>query len=204
MPIGSAAIYLVLAGLAFAGGPSRGDGWVRRIAFLAVGGLVLTVIVRGGIDSQSLFNEPPVFDLLAMVAAIAVAADLIGLPLPVARRLRIGLHSREWDFDRRLSALTSDARRAVHRAASDTGLLERELPAIIARIKALHAPDDDWAALRDGWASAWQQYLDLRDSATDAAASAEAITLHDHLIERTKLLRVRYRSEAARILGKGS
>lgn len=201
MPIGSAAIYLVLAGLAFAEGPSRGTrGW-RRIAFLAIGGVVLSVILRGGIDTESLFNDPPVIDLVVVLAAMAIAVDLVGLPLPVARRLRLGLHSREWEFDRRLSALTNDARRAVQDAASDAARPERELPPIIARIAVLPAPDGDWAAVRDGWASAWQRYLDLLEEPTGAAAWEEALALQDQLIERTELLRVRYRADASRILG---
>ncbi len=204
MPIGSAAIYLALAGLAFAEGPSRGTRRWRRIAFLALGGLVLSVILRGGIDTESLFHDPPVIDLVVVLAAMAIAVDLVGLPLPVARRLRLGLHSREWEFDRRLSALTNDARRAVQGAASDAGRPERELPPMIARIAALRAPDEDWTEVRDGWASAWQRYLDLLGEPSGAAAWKEALALQDHLIERTEVLRVRYRSDASRILGKGA
>ena len=203
VPIGSASIYLVLAGLAFAEGPLRGNGWWRRIAFLALGGLVLSVIIQGGIDTESLFHDPPVIDLVVVLAAMVIAVDLVGLPTPVARRLGLGLHSREWEFDRRLSALNNDARRAVQDTASDTRRPERELPPIIARIATLHAPDDDWAAVRDGWATAWQRYLGLLGQ-PPGAAWEEALALQDHLIERTELLRVRYRSDASRILGKGS
>jgi hypothetical protein len=204
VPIGSAAIYLLLAGLAFAEGPSRGGGWWRRISFLALGGLLLLVILRGGIDTESLLNDPPVFDLLTVIAAMAISADLIGLPLPLARRLRLGLRSRQWEFDRRLFALTNEARRAIQDPASEPGRAQRELPDIIARIAALPAPDEDWAAVRDGWASAWQQYLDLLGGPADTAASEEVLALQSQLIERTGLLRVRYRSDASRILGKGS
>jgi hypothetical protein len=204
VPIGSATIYLVLASLAFAEGPSRGTRRWRRIAFIALGGLVLSVILQNGIDTESLFNDPPLIDLVAVLAAMVIAIDLLGLPLPVARRLRLGLHSREWEFDRRLAALNNDARRAVQDAASDIGRQERELPPIIARIAALRAPDEDWAAVRDGWASAWQRWLDLLGEPRGAAAWEEALAHQDHLIERTELLRVRYRSDASRILGKGS
>lgn len=204
MPIGSTVIYLVLAGLALAEGWSRGDGRWRRIAFLASGGLVLLVILRGGVDTESLLTDPPVFDLVLVLAATLIAVDLLGLPLPVARRLRHGLHSREWGFDRRLFALTDDARRVVQAEVLDTARAERELPAIIARIAALRAPDEDWAAVRDGWASAWQSYLDLLGAPPDAAAWEEALARQADLIDRTELLRIRYRADASRILGKGS
>jgi hypothetical protein len=204
VPIGSTALYLVLAGLAYAEGSSRGDARWRRIAFLALGGLVLLVILRGGIDTESLLNDPPAFDLVLVLAATVIAVDVLGLPLPLARRLRLGLHSREWEFDRRLFALTNDARRTVQDEASDTARPERELPSIIARIGALRAPDEDWAAVRDGWASAWQRYLDLLGAPPDAAAWEEALARQQHLIDRTELLRMRYRSDASRILGKRS
>lgn len=204
VPIGSVALYLVLAVLTWAQGPLRGITWGRWVAPLVLVALALMVGVRGGIDINRLWNDPPLFDLVAALTGLMLAVDLIGLPLPLARRLRLGLHSREWEFDRRLSALANEARRTADRAADDPGLPARELPRIIARMSALRPPDDDWAALRDGWAAAWQRYLnDLATGPTDAS-SAEALVHHRELMDQTELLRDRYRSEASRILGKGS
>jgi hypothetical protein len=179
----------------------RGARWGRELALILIGALALMVALRGGIDSQTLLNDPPFFDLLAVLAAILLLADIFGLPLPIARRLRIGLRSREWEFDRRLTALTNEARRVVDRAPVE--LRQRELPEIIARMAALRAPDHDWATLRDDWAMAWQRYLDALTVGGSPTSSADALSNYDHLLQETKLLRARYR-EASRILGKDS
>jgi hypothetical protein len=202
VPIGSVAIYLAIAGLALAQGPRRGATWGRRLALVVIGALALAVALRGGIDAQTLLNDPPFFDLFAVLAAILLAADLSGLPLPIAQRLRLGLRSREWEFDRRLTALTNEARRSVDRASVE--VRRRELPGIIVRMAALRAPDDDWAALRDEWAAAWQRYLDALTDDGNPTSSADALRHHEYLIQQTKLLRARYRTEASRILGKDS
>ena len=204
MPIGSLAIYLAMAGLAFAEGPSRGQGWWRRIAVLILGGVVVSLVIESGFNTHTLFHSPPVLDGIAGATAVVIAVDVIGLPLPVARRLHLGLHRREWEFDRRLSALAQQARRVVEHPALAGGPPERELATIIARISTLRAPDEDWALVRDGWAKVWQRHLDLLSKPAGAAAREEALARQRDLLERTELLRVRYRTDASRILGKGS
>lgn len=197
-------IYLAVAGLAFAEGRSRGEPRWRNLAVLVLVGLAAQLILERGVNTQTLLNGPRVFDLPLAVTALLMVVDLVGLPQPVARRVHLGLHSRHWEFDRRLYALTQEARGATRDPAPGNGRPGRELPAIIARISALRAPDEDWAGVRDGWAAAWQRYLDLLSKPPDAAAWEEALALQHDLIERTRLLRVHYRSDASRILGKGS
>ena len=87
MPIGSLAIYLAMAGLAFAEGPSRGQGWWRRIAVLILGGVVVSLVIESGFNTHTLFHSPPVLDGIAGATAVVIAVDVIGLPQPVARRL---------------------------------------------------------------------------------------------------------------------
>jgi hypothetical protein len=203
MPIGSVLILLGLAVLAFAEGRSRADGRWRRLAVLLLAGLALVVVLRGGVDTRTLLGTP-VLDILVLTAAVLVAVDLIGLPLPIARRLHLGLHDQEWEFDRRLYALTQEARRAVDDPRPGGGHLTRQLPTIIAQMSALRAPDEEWAAVRDGWVRAWDRYLTLLSQPLDPAAMEEALALQRELIERSELLRLRYRTNASRLLGKGS
>jgi hypothetical protein len=203
MPIGSVLILLVLAVLAFAEGRSRADGRWRRLAVLLLAGLLLVVVLRGGVDTRTLLGTP-VLDLLVLTAAVLIAVDLIGLPLPIGRRLHLGLHDREWEFDRRLYALTQKARLAVDNPRSDGRRLARELPTIIVQMSALRAPNQDWAAVRDGWVRAWDRYLTLLSQPPDPAAMKEALALQRELIERTELLRLRDRTNASRLIGKGS
>ena len=59
MPIGSLAIYLAMAGLAFAEGPSRGQGWWRRIAVLILGGVVVSLVIESGFNTHTLFTHRP-------------------------------------------------------------------------------------------------------------------------------------------------
>jgi hypothetical protein len=48
-------------------------------------------------------------DVILVIVAAVIAVDLVGLPLPIARRLHLGLRSREWEFHRRLYTLTEEA-----------------------------------------------------------------------------------------------
>ena len=43
-------------------------------------------------------------DIPLALAAFVLAAEAIGLPQPIGRVLGFGLHSPEWEFDRRLFA----------------------------------------------------------------------------------------------------
>jgi hypothetical protein len=98
--------------------------------------------------------------------------------------------------------LTQEARRTVEAPRADRELTARRLPAIIGKISALRAPDQDWATVRDGWVAAWEQYLKLLSSGSDLGAMEEALALQRDLIERTELLRLRYRTNASRVVGK--
>ena len=202
MPVISVAISVVLAALLFAEGPSRADGWWRRVAFLTLGGLALLLIVRGGIDTRDVLRAPSVFDVIQGACVLVVAADLAGLPLPIARRLGIGLHSREWEFDTRLYALIQEANRAVEEVNTGRVAAVQQLPRFVARIRSLRAPDEDWAAVRDGFALVFEQYADLLARNSEASAWDATLALNHDLTERTELLRARYRDKARRIVGK--
>ncbi len=198
MAVISVIIYVVLAALLFAEGPSRADGWWRRVAFLALGGLAFLLIARGGIDTRDLLRAPSVFDVVVAACVIVVVADFVGLPLPIARRLGIGLHSREWEFDSRLYTLLQEANQAVEEV--NTGRVEaiQRLPRIVARVRSLRAPDEDWAAVRDGFALVFEQYAELLARNSEASAWEGTLALNHDLTERTDALP----RHGSRILGR--
>ena len=204
VPIGSVVVCLAIAGLAFAESRSRAAGEWRLLAVVTLGALAVLVFERGGVVTSTLFGQPLVVDMVLAAGAVLIAVDLIGLPLPVARRLRLGLHSREWEFHRRLFALTEEARRAVDGSGGSGGPEPSDLPKIIARTRALRAPSQEWADLRDGWASIWERYHTARAAPADASTLEEYLALNESLIEQTHVLIARYRSDAARIQNKGS
>ena len=205
MPIGSVVICLAIAGLAFAESRSRAAGEWRWLAIVTVTGLAVVVFVRGGVVTWTLFGQPLVFDVVLAVGAVLIAVDLIGLPLPVARRLHLGLHSREWEFHRRLYALTEEARRKAEVDPGESrGQEPSQLPEIISRIRGLRASNQDWADLRDAWATAWERYVALRSEPADGSAREEYLAFSQELIEQTDRLSARYALDAARIRDKGS
>jgi hypothetical protein len=204
MAVGSALITIALAIAAFAEGRSRADRSWMVIGLVLVVPVVYSVVVSG-IDTTVLFGDPPVFDVVAGAMTLLLAADTVGLPFPIARRLRIGLHSAGWQFDRRLYALTEAARHAIEDPATRRDRGQRELPTIAKRIRALRAPDREWETVRDGWAQAWKRYAELLAAPQVSGASwEEALALQSELVERTEALRARYRAEAQAILEKRS
>ena len=204
MPLGSVASLLALAGLAFAESRSHADREWRWLAVVALVYLAVTVVFRGGVVTEPLFGQGVVFDLAAASWAVLMAVDLIGLPLHLARRLHLGLRSREWEFHRRLFALTEKARRVVESPSANVDNGKRELLEIAARMRALKAPNEDWADLRDHWASMWEWYVADRDEDVEPRTREEYLASNAALIERTTVLSARYRADAARILGRDS
>jgi hypothetical protein len=196
MAIGSALITIALAIAAFSEGRLRADrSWI--VIGVGLAAPVVFVAVVSGIDTTLLFGDPPVLDVVAGALTLLLAADSVGLPFPIARRLRIGLRSAGWQFDRRLYALIEAARHAIEEPASRRDRGQRELPAIARRIRALRAPDREWETVRDGWAQAWERYAErLAEPQVLGAAWDEVLVQQRELVERTEALRARYRAEA--------
>lgn len=204
VPIGSVVVCLVIAGLALAESRSRAAREWRWVALVALVGLAIVVFVRGGVDTSRLIGKPLVLDLILAALGLLIAIDLIGLPLPLARRLRLGLHSREWEFHRRLYALTEEARRSAHDPDGTDGDKRSDLPDIIARMRSLRAPNQDWAELRDAWALLWERYHAAHMAPFDDLIRMEYIDTTDELVEQTNRLSARYRADSARIVDKDS
>lgn len=99
-------IRLVILGLMLVFGVwaarRRGRRWYLVLALAALLGLGLQLLLFWPRLSQPKLDF---FDLLGAVLVVFLAADARGLPSPLARRLRIGLYSREWEYDRHLTAL---------------------------------------------------------------------------------------------------
>jgi hypothetical protein len=151
------AAALVPLGLAAAW---RRANWRYGLASLAaVAGLAANVL--GGKFPSS--SGPALLDIPLILAAFVLAAEAIGLPDPVGRRLGFGLHSPEWEFDRRLVAaigrFNQDLERAQRSAdGSNRRQATSQASLSIKRIRELRAPDEDWQSLAELYA----QICDLK------------------------------------------
>lgn len=199
MPVGSLAVLLAVAGLAFV------DGWQRRspewrwLALIVLVGALVNVLIRRGIDTHSLFNRPPIFDVLAVLVLLVMTAHVVGPRLPIARRLGWSLHSAEWEFDGRLFRLNEQARAVVKDPQADAAGVRTDVSVIMQKIASLRPPDQDWALIRDGWVEAWRAYLAIVSGPPGGRSWDDALALQRDLIERTEHLRARYRGHISRV-----
>jgi hypothetical protein len=143
-------------------------------------------------------------ELLLAIVTVALVADAIGLPEPLGRRLHIGLHSREWEFDRALYANirkldrlideyprppTMDAYKAWQSVVATSG------PRLVARMRHLNPPDESWRLVANGYADLYEGIIDRIVSGRPA--DDELVKLvGDELLARRENLRRRYRDDA--------
>jgi hypothetical protein len=87
---------------------------------------------------------------------VVTAAEAFGLPLPIARRIGIGLRSRQFEYDRALSDLLLPLNEQIEREplgvqtvarAAWLARLVRDGGKRLSRLERLKAPDEDWATL---------------------------------------------------------
>ncbi len=204
MSVLSLALLGGFTGLAVLAAKRRGSRpWAAAALFVgAIVALELVVFGLGPIQSG------PIEVLGALAAAIA-AAEAFGLPRPLARRLRIGLRSREWEFDGRLKRLVDgfddlireypgpeDQDRAWRWA---NRVLERGAR-IVSKIRTLRAPNAAWQELATGYADMFDSALEsMRDGG--GISRREAIErVRTDLERRREELRQAYRDEARVIM----
>lgn len=203
MAIGLIGLLLLLAIASLAEARSRAHRSFILLA-LSVLAALAGALLWLGVRTDRLLGSPPVLEAAAALCTLYLAVDVVGLPVPIGRRLHLGLHSAAWQFDHRLFAQNEAARRSIEDAAGHPRLTADRLTKIAQRIGALPAPERDWAAVRDGWVQAWSRYAELLRSPDTVTESTwtEALSLQGELVMQTDLLRERYRAEARAISGK--
>lgn len=176
-----------------------------RYAYVAVAA-ALALLAGVLVPQLSLFRlEVRTFDAVLAVAAGVFLVDIVGLPRPIARRLGLGLHSREWRYDgdlvRRFGPLNH--RLEMEPPMTDVELHEswrlatlQEGDATLRRASRLRAPDDDWAALTDRYVETYASILDIVAHGDPGGRRAAVTAANEQLNDARERLRSRYRTEA--------
>ncbi len=171
-------------------------------ASVALVGLAIGLLVpRSGLF-EARFT---LFDALLVLAGIGLAAEVIGLPWPIARRIGIGLRSRAWEFDGALYRALAPLNERLNSAPDpsdvvaygqwkvDTIRFGRE---IVRRVGRMRAPDSDWSDLRDRYSEVYGMLLDALERG-DTSGKAEIRRLTEVVDLQRAALRRKYRAEAA-------
>jgi hypothetical protein len=182
----------------------RRDRFWAVLALLCAGGLMLLLLT-------SRLATRPTFgwvEAAGMLLTAAVAGEAFGLPTPIARRVGVGLRSKEWEFDRTLADLLRQLNGEVERAQAasqvEAGIawrerLRREGERGLARLRRLRAPDDNWAELAKLYVRIYEDLIDVyggeRDDTTEAVITERSSLA---AAERARL-RARYKAEIERL-----
>lgn len=176
----------------------------RRHAYVAVAAAL--VLLAGVLVPQlSLFRlEVRTLDAVLAVAAGVFLVDIVGLPRPLARRLGLGLYSREWRYDGDLVRLFAPLN---DRLEMEPPMTEGELHdswrlatlqeggATLRRASRLRAPDGDWAALTDRYMETYASILDIVAHGDPGGRRAAVAAANEQLNDTRERLRSRYRTE---------
>ncbi len=132
-------------------GRRRDRFWVL-LASLGVGGLAL-LLFAGRLSTRPMFGP---FEAVGLLLAAVIAAEAFGLPIPIARRVGLGLRSKAWEYDRKLAdllrQLNDELERAQAASQTEAGMawrerLRREGHRRLVRLRQVRAPDENWAEL---------------------------------------------------------
>lgn len=199
---------ILLGCLAFASAVifrTRGDRYWAAIGAISVASGAL-LWIRNGLYVSAAVD---VGDLLLLVIGLIAAAEAFGLPRSLAARLGIGLRSRDWEFDRKLSDLLRplepvlDGREPETRdeafgnrrsAVVDDG---RARLTALARLK---PPDDRWRALTSTYATILRARLDAIQGDPPGAAPPSIVQMTKAAEIERERLRASYRAEADRLI----
>jgi hypothetical protein len=129
-------------------------------------------------------------------------------PDPVARRIGIGLRSRQWEYDRALRELLQPLNelmrhdrqnRAAEAKAAWLNALARDGGRRLERLRHLKPPDDEWAALPATYGESYATVMRLyRDGGSPDEWAAIEQQNREVTAERERL-RAKYRSAAAEL-----
>lgn len=167
-------------------------------ALAGVGVIALNLRTLPSLGMRSLW-----FELLLALLVGVLLADVQGLPRPLAARLRFGWRCREWEFDRQLQRSRAQLDRSLlGQGVSDDweayrrwqASVHRKAPRLVKRLRALKAPSQGWASVRDDYADLYEQIVGRieRDEAPD---DHQTLARSAALIEKTNRLRAEYRSK---------
>lgn len=151
------------------------------------------------------------FDVVLLFVVIAMIAHVQGLPISIARRLRIGLRSREWEFDRRLHIYreqldTELSSYPSSRDWSEYGRWKRRTLSrggkLLSGMRSLGPPDESWAHLRDGYVDLYDEILG-RINVDDPPDDTYTMVRGTELKNEAAALRIQYRQAAHAAFDKG-
>ncbi len=140
--------------------------------------------------------------ILIGLACLLSLGEAVGLPAPIARRIRVGIRSRDRDYDGEVSKSIAPFSAEVRRAAlvPEAGIagapvgLERLARRTRERLDRSVPPSDAWRHLRDGYTAAIVAAMKVLSAGRGAADAYRAyVGAHDPVRVQHALLRDRYR-----------
>jgi hypothetical protein len=198
MLLAADALLWSLSAIALVGYRRKGE---RQYFIPALAGVLATVPNLGGLPAIDTRFGPIELSLLILV--LLLLADVQGLPRRLAAKLRFGLRSREWEFDRRLHIYREqlDSLLLAYRTSQDWSVyrrwqasVRRTGPQLVKRMRSLRPPDADWGQVRDEYADLYERIIALidRDQSPDDELTLIRGTELKQLADR---LRLKYRAE---------
>ncbi len=167
------------------------------VAALSFVGAIVMLFTRNPYVERPLSFTSVFWGLVFAGFAVFLLADAIGLPAPIAKRTGIGLpHTKDWEFDRRLTERRRSMNRHAQRGMVRRGQLAAEagIDRDLRVMRRLKPPSAEWAQLRDDLVAHGEEWLRLAASGASedewAAWQAAKVALGDRLEQK----RQRYRA----------
>jgi hypothetical protein len=182
----------------------RRDRFWALLVMLCVGGLIL-LLLTGRLATRPTFG---LAEAAGVLLTAVIAAEAFGLPTPIARRVGVGLRSKEWEFDRTLAHLLRQLNGEIERAQAasqvEPGLAWRERlrhagQRELARLRRLRAPDDNWADLAKLYARIYEDLIDIYGGERGDTMEAEIAERSSLAAAERARLRAQYKAEIERL-----
>lgn len=141
-------------------------------------------------------------ELVLLTLVLLLLAMVQGLPDPIARRIRFGLQSREWEFDRRLCRYCKEVDHLLraYPASRDWDDYQRWKRRVLAegrsalrRMGKIHAPNHDRAQVRDDYVELYGRILE-RINTDQPPDDDDTLERGTELVRRADALRTKYRA----------
>ncbi|MEK6719995.1 MAG: hypothetical protein AABZ33_04905 [Chloroflexota bacterium] len=178
------------------------------MAFVAVTAIGLGSMVLGVIGSwPQVIVRLSAGDAILLLTLFVVGAAAQGLPPGIARRIKFGFRSREWEFDRRffqykkqidaaLAAYPDPPTLEAYRAWKSRTIAVGDR--VVKQMSKLKEPDEEWSSLRDDYVEAYTGIL-RRIAHDEEHDAAEIVRRGTELKERAEVLIRKYRIELDRL-----